>query len=96
MSTKAILSFVGAACWAFSGDLSAAPGYYQVTGQIVEVSDTMTVVQKGEEKWHLFRDAAASATANLKVGAKVTVDYKMMATSVDVKEMAASEAPKKK
>jgi RNase P/RNase MRP subunit p29 len=91
-----ILHVVGIACVVLSSNLLAAPGYYQVTGEVVEVTDTTIVIKKGEEKWHLFRDASTQATGDLKVGAKVTIDYKMMATSAEIKEKAASGAPKKK
>ncbi|OAI56948.1 hypothetical protein AYO49_03185 [Verrucomicrobiaceae bacterium SCGC AG-212-N21] len=96
MSTRIFFSVVGAALLAWSTDAAAATGYYQVTGVVVELTDTMIVIEKGDGKWHLMRDASTNATADLKVGAKVTVDYKMMATSVDVKEKAGADTAKKK
>jgi cell division protein YceG involved in septum cleavage len=48
---------------------------YQVTGPVLSVNDTMIVVQKGDDKWEIARDA----------GAKVTIQYRMIATSVEVK-----------
>lgn len=65
---------------------------YQVTGPIVEVTDTKIVVQKGNEKWELAKDAATKVTGDLKVGDKVTVEYKMSATDITAK----NEKPKKK
>ncbi len=58
---------------------------YQVTGPVLEVSDTMIVVQKGDDKWQLSRSADTKVTGDLKVGAKVTIQYKMIATDVEVK-----------
>jgi hypothetical protein len=58
---------------------------YQVTGPVVEVTDTKIVVQKGKEKWELARTPETKVTGELKVGAKVTVEYSMTAKSVDVK-----------
>lgn len=73
---------------------SAAVKTYQVTGPVLEVTADKIVVQKGSDKWELARDAATKVTGNLKVGEKVTIEYRMTATSVDVKPAKAS--PKKK
>lgn len=59
---------------------------YQVTGPVLEVTDTKIVVQKGKEKWELARTPETKVTGDLKVGAKVTVEYSMTAKSVEVKE----------
>jgi hypothetical protein len=64
----------------------AAPKAYQVTGPIVELTDKLIVVQKGEERWEIDRTAETKVTGELKVGQKVTVYYKMQATSVETKE----------
>ena len=65
---------------------------YQVTGPIVEVTDAKIVVQKGNEKWELSKDAATKVNGELKVGDKVTVEYKMIATDITAK----AEKAKKK
>ena len=59
---------------------------YQVTGPVEEVSDTKIVVKKGKENWEIARDADTKVQGDLKKGAKVTVQYKMTATSIEVKE----------
>jgi len=64
---------------------AAAPKTYQVTGPVLSVNDTIIVVQKGEDKWEIARDAGTKVTGDLKVGAKVTIQYRMIATSVEVK-----------
>jgi len=69
---------------------------YQVTGPVLEVSDTMIVVQKGKDRWEVARDASTKVTGDLKVGAKVTIEYRMTATSVDVKADGGKGAAKKK
>jgi phosphate-selective porin len=79
--------------------LSAAPAAaatktYQVTGPVLEVNDTMIAVQKGKDRWEIARDASTKVTGDLKVGAKVTIEYRMTATAVDVK--ADKAAAKKK
>ncbi len=65
---------------------AAAPKTYQVTGPVLEMTDTTIVVQKGKEKWEIAKDAAAKVTGELKVGSKVTVEYFMTAKSIEVKE----------
>jgi hypothetical protein len=73
---------------------SAAAGAtktYQVTGPVLEVTDTMIAVQKGKDRWEIARDAGTKITGDLKVGSKVTIEYRMTATSVDVKTEKASK-----
>ena len=74
---------------------AAAPKTYQVTGPVLEVTNDMIVVQKGQDRWEIARDASTKVTGDLKVGAKVTIEYKMVATKVDVKEAAKEPAKKK-
>ncbi len=64
---------------------AAAPKTYQVTGPVLSVSSDLIVVQKGNDKWEVARDANTKVSGDLKVGAKVTIQYRMVATSVDVK-----------
>jgi hypothetical protein len=58
---------------------------YQVTGPVLEVTDSKIVVQKGKEKWELARTPETKVTGDLKVGSKVTIEYSMTAKSVEVK-----------
>jgi hypothetical protein len=58
---------------------------YQVTGPVLQITDTMIVVQKGSEKWEIARDPSTKVTGDLKVGAKVTIQYRMTAAAVEVK-----------
>jgi hypothetical protein len=70
---------------------------YQVTGPVLEVTDSMIAVQKGKDRWEVARDAGTKVTGDLKVGSKVTIKYRMVATTVDVKaDTKAATAPKKK
>jgi hypothetical protein len=66
---------------------SAAAKKYQVTGKVLEVTDKMIVVQtvKGDERWEIERTPDTKVTGDLKVGAKVTIEYRMVATSAEVK-----------
>jgi hypothetical protein len=64
----------------------AAPqASYQVTGPVLELTDTKIVIQKGDEKWELARTPDTKATGALKVGSKVTINYTMTAKAITVK-----------
>jgi len=65
---------------------------YQVTGPVLEVTDTMIAVQKGKDRWEVARDAGTKVTGDLKKGSKVTIKYRMVATTVDVKPEAAKKS----
>lgn len=71
----------------------AADKTYQVTGPILEVTDSVITVEKGKDKWQLARDKDTKVTGDLKVGAKVTIEYKMTATTIEVKGSAKAAAP---
>jgi len=68
---------------------------YQVTGPVLEVTSDMIAVQKWSERWEIARDASTKITGDLKVGAKVTIEYRMTATSVTVKAETAVAKKKK-
>jgi hypothetical protein len=66
--------------------LAAPPAKtYQVTGPVLAVTSDMITVQKGADKWEINRDASTKVTGDLKVGSNVTIQYRMIATTVDVK-----------
>ncbi|HVZ20874.1 MAG TPA: hypothetical protein VG871_07425 [Vicinamibacterales bacterium] len=73
----------------------AATKTYQVTGPVLEVRPDAIVVQKGTEKWEIARDPSTKVTGDLKVGAKVTITYRMTAAEVTVKPDAAKKPAKK-
>jgi len=100
---KRILMVVGLVLLIASFALAGAPRSYQVTGPVLEFDGDHITVQKGNEKWEIAFDKDVKVTGGeIKKGAKVTVMYKMVAVSVEVKEAAkpakpaAKEAPKKK
>ena len=69
-----------------AGLAQAAPTKtYQVTGPVLELRDDAIVVQKGKEKWEIARGADTKVKGDLKVGAKVTIEYRMSATTVETK-----------
>jgi hypothetical protein len=104
MNIKTAFSLLAAASLAFSSTAFAAGDKtYQVTGPVLEVTDTMIAVQKGKDRWEISRDANTKVTGDLKVGEKVTITYTMSATEVEVKEGKGAKggaspagAPKKK
>ncbi|MFL6624162.1 MAG: hypothetical protein ACJ8J7_12210 [Sulfurifustaceae bacterium] len=66
----------------------AATKTYQVTGPVVDVSDDAIVVEKGKEKWEIARDPSTKVKGDantVKKGDRVTVEYRMSATSIEVK-----------
>jgi cytochrome c1 len=66
--------------------MAGATKTYQVTGPVLELTDTAIVVQKGKEKWEIARDQDTKIKGDLKVGAKVTVEYRMSAASIEAKK----------
>jgi hypothetical protein len=72
---------------------AAAPRTYQVTGPVLAVTADTIVVQKGQDRWEIARDGSTKVTGDLEVGAKVTIEYRMTATSVEVKPEAAAKKP---
>lgn len=59
---------------------------YQVTGPVLDVTDSKIVVEKDKEKWEIARDKDTKVTGDLKKGSRVTIQYRMTATSIDVKD----------
>jgi hypothetical protein len=71
---------------------AASAKTYQVTGPVLEINNDMIVVQKGKDRWEVARDGSTKVPADLKVGDKVTIEYRMHATSVEAKPAAKKKA----
>ena len=82
---KAAFSLLAAASLAFSSVAFAGAKTYEVTGPVLEVNDSMIVVQKGKDRWELDRDSNTKVTGEVKVGDKVHITYTMTAKDVEVK-----------
>jgi hypothetical protein len=54
------------------------------------------VVKKGSDNWEVAKSAATKVNGDLKVGSKVTIEYTMTATKIDVKEDKKADVKKKK
>src|SRR5213082_949734 len=86
MKIKSALSLLAAASLALSSAAFAAGSKtYEVTGPVLEVNDSMIVVQKGKDRWEINRDANTKVTGDVKVGDKVHIAYTMSAANVEVK-----------
>ena len=92
---KKLLLIVCAVLLVASLAFAGAPKTYQVTGPVLEVKDDLIVVQKGKDKWEIARGADTKVTGDLKVGSKVTIEYRMTAATVEVKDAKAKETKKK-
>src|SRR5262252_7010302 len=85
MNMKAAFSLLAAASLAFSSVAFGGTKTYEVTGPVLEVNDSMIVVQKGKDRWEISRDANTKVTGDVKVGDKAHITYTMSATEVEVK-----------
>jgi riboflavin synthase alpha subunit len=85
---KSILLAVVIAATLFVSDIaSAAVKKYQVTGKVIALDEKMITVQKADdEKWEIERTASTTVTGTLKIGEKVTIEYKMVADDIEVKK----------
>ncbi len=92
---KRMLLIVCAVLFVASFAVAGPPNTYQVTGPVLELKDDMIVVQKGKEKWEISRGKDTKVTGDLKVGSKVTIEYRMNAATIEVKEDKAKETKKK-
>jgi hypothetical protein len=68
---------------------------YQVTGPVLDVTDSKIVVEKGKEKWEIKRDKDTKVSGELKKGSKVTVEYDMTASKIEVKDAKKGKDDKK-
>ena len=92
---KHILSMFAAVLLLASVAMAAGPKDYQVTGPVLDVSDDIITVQKGSDKWEIGRNKDTKINGDLKKGSKVTIQYKMTASSVDVKDAGKAKAETK-
>jgi hypothetical protein len=66
--------------------VSFAAKTYQVTGPVLDVTDSKITIQKGNDKWEIDRGPNTKVDGDLKVGQKVTIEYTMSAEKVEVKK----------
>jgi hypothetical protein len=92
---KSVLSLFAAVLLLASVAMAAGPKDYQVTGPVLDVTDDVITVEKGKDKWEIGRNKDTKINGDLKKGSKVTIQYKMNATSVDVKEAGKAKSDSK-
>ena len=93
MKIKSLL-LVAAFSFTTAGLSFAGPKTYQVTGPVLALTDdTITVQNSAGEKWEIARDKGTKVTGDLKVGAKVTIQYTMTAASVENKDGGSAAKP---
>jgi hypothetical protein len=92
---KGILSVFVAVLLMASVAMAAGPKDYQVTGPVLDVTDDVITVEKGKDKWEIGRNKDTKINGDLKKGSRVTIQYKMNATSVDVKDSGKAKADAK-
>jgi len=76
----------------------ALGGVAAMEGAVVNTlspGDDVIVVQKGKDKWEIARGKDTKVTGDLKVGSKVTIEYRMTAATIEVKDAKAKETKKK-
>jgi hypothetical protein len=97
MRTRAFAAALSPALFLCSAlALAATVKTYQVTGPVLEVRSDMIAVQKGNDRWEIARDSSTSMKGGTpKVGDKVLIEYRMSATSVEIKPGAAATKKKK-
>jgi hypothetical protein len=97
MRTRSAIAALSTALILCSSLAFASPAKtYQVTGPVLEVRSDMIAVQKGNDRWEIARDSSTSMKGGTpKVGDKVLIEYRMSATSVEVKPGTAAAKKKK-
>lgn len=86
MKNTTLFSLIAAASLSLgSMALAGSAKTYQVTGPVLEMNDSMIVVQKGKDRWEIARDASSKLPSDVKVGDKVTITYTMTAKEVEMK-----------
>jgi hypothetical protein len=92
MKTNTAFSLLAVVSLALSSAALASTKDYQVTGPVLEVTDSMIAVQKGKDRWEIARDSNTKTSGDMKVGDKVTVHYTMTATEIEAKPAKGAKA----
>ena len=83
---KRLTSLLAAALFVPALAIGAGTRDYQVTGPVLDVTPDAITVEKDKEKWEIARTKDTKVEGDLKKGSRVTIKYKMTATSVEVKD----------
>ena len=86
MLTLKALALTPLALVALAGTVHGAQARtYQVTGPVTALTNDTITVQKGKDLWEIGRDGGTKVAGDLRVGEKVTVQYRIIATQIEVK-----------
>ena len=93
MLTLKALALTPLALVALAGTVHGAQARtYQVTGPVTALTNDTITVQKGKDLWEIGRDSGTKVLGDLKVGERVTVQYRLSATEIEVKPAAPKSA----
>jgi len=93
------LALTPLALLSLTGGLYAAQAKtYKVTGPVTALTNDVITVQKGKDLWEIGRDSSTKVGGELKVGERVTVQYRLSATEIAVKPVStkSGQSPSKK
>src|SRR5438034_276378 len=94
MKTKSALSLLAAASLALSSTAFAAGAKtYQVTGPVLEVTDSMIAVQKGKDRWEINRDSNTKNTEMVAYSTNTKANQQIRATFKPATALAALTRP---
>src|SRR5213080_3741915 len=97
MLTLKALALTPLALLALAGTVHGAQARtYQVTGPVAALTNDTVTVQKGKDLWEIGRDGSTKVAGDLRVGEKVTVQYRIIATQIEVKPKGTKSPSKKK
>ena len=89
---KKMFRVLGPAAFLLFATGALAVDDFQVTGNVTEKTADSITVMKGKERFQIAIDKDTKMTGDVKVGGKVTIKYKMHASSIESKDAAAKEA----
>jgi hypothetical protein len=93
---KKIFRILAPAAFLLFTTAAVAVDDFQVTGNVTEKTADSITVMKGKERFQIATDKDTKMTGDVKVGGKVTIKYKMHASSIEAKDAAAKSDSKKK
>jgi hypothetical protein len=93
---KKIFRVLAPAAFLLFATAAVAVDDFQVTGNVTEKTADSITVMKGKERFQIAIDKDTKMSGDVKVGGKVTIKYKMHASSIEAKDAAAKGDSKKK
>ena len=88
---KKIFRVLAPAAFLLFATAAVAVDDFQVTGNVTEKTADSITVMKGKERFQIAIDKDTKMTGDVKIGGKVTIKYKMHASSIESKDAAAKK-----